>query len=262
MENNLCYWEQVSKPPEDALKTIGGGRLQGMTDINPQWRLEIMTKVFGPCGFGWKYEIVKLWDYAIQETKETLCFAQINLYIKNNDMWSDAIPGTGGSKLLSQEKNRAYASDEGFKMAVTDALSVAMKQLGVGSDVYRGRWDGSKYEEPINPKEPKKKQSPQEPAKSEQKEEYLSNGLIKELYDVVKEAGGAYADLVLVAKAKNPGYITTNAKEETVVGFSKNLVDRKGYNAIRMAFERGWWPKIVESGKFIEPPVQEQGLLY
>ena len=32
-------------------------------------------------------------------------------------------------------------------MAVTDALSVALKSLGVASAVYEGLWDGSKYRE-------------------------------------------------------------------------------------------------------------------
>lgn len=258
MGNNMLYWEQVSKPPKDALKTITGGRLKGMTDINPQWRFEIMTNVFGLCGIGWKYEIVKLWDYLVTESKEILCFAQINLYIKDNDKWSDAIPGTGGSKLLSQESKGAYASDEGYKMAITDALSVAMKQIGVGSEIYRGRWDGSKYEEPKDEKKPEKKEPSKEQAKTEPKGEPLTEGLVKELYDIVKEAGGGYADIVAVAKAKNPAYITKNSAGEEVVGFLK-LVDRSGYLAIRTAFEKGCWPEIVELGKF---PEGEPGLFY
>jgi len=41
-------------------------------------------------------------------------------------------------------------------MAVTDALSVALKMLGVAADIYLGRWDGSKYaaeEKPYQPEE-------------------------------------------------------------------------------------------------------------
>ena len=32
-------------------------------------------------------------------------------------------------------------------MAITDALSVAMKMIGVAADIYAGRWDGSRYNE-------------------------------------------------------------------------------------------------------------------
>ena len=39
-------------------------------------------------------------------------------------------------------------NDEALKMATTDALSVAMKQLGVAADVYMNNMDGSKYQKP------------------------------------------------------------------------------------------------------------------
>jgi hypothetical protein len=40
-----------------AKKEIGGGRLRGMTDINPMWRIKTLTEHFGVCGFGWTYKI-------------------------------------------------------------------------------------------------------------------------------------------------------------------------------------------------------------
>ena len=61
MAENMVVWNQVYKPPKEALKPIGAGRLKGKTDINPQWRYQALTEVFGPCGFGWKYEIKRLW---------------------------------------------------------------------------------------------------------------------------------------------------------------------------------------------------------
>ena len=46
--------------------------------------------------------------------------------------------------LVAKEKNGLYTSDDGFKMALTDAISVACKSLGVGADVYYAK-DRSKY---------------------------------------------------------------------------------------------------------------------
>ena len=46
------------------------------------------------------------------------------------------LQGTGGSSEVSMESKGAYVSDECYKMALTDALSVAMKALGVAADVY------------------------------------------------------------------------------------------------------------------------------
>ena len=37
---------------------------------------------------------------------------------------------------MSSDKNGVFVSDECFKMATTDAISVACKHLGVGADVY------------------------------------------------------------------------------------------------------------------------------
>jgi hypothetical protein len=62
----------------------------------------------------------------------------IKLYIKIEGEWSDPIPGTGGSSFVTKEKMGLYTSDECFKMALTDAISVACKALGFGADVY---WD-------------------------------------------------------------------------------------------------------------------------
>ena len=146
--SNTRVWDSFSRPPSSALKRIGGGRLKGMTDINPQWRYRAMTEQFGPCGIGWKYTINKLWtEPGVGE--ERLAFADVSLYIKAGDSWSEAIPGIGGSASIAIESSGPRASDECYKMAITDALSVAMKVLGVASDIYMGLWDGSKYKDPI-----------------------------------------------------------------------------------------------------------------
>jgi len=140
---NLEVWDKLRTPPPSALKTIKGGRLSGMTDISPQFRYQAMTEVFGICGVGWRYEIVRLW---VEPANDLICaFAEIKLYIKDNDKWSESIPGIGGSMLISKEKAGPYVSDEAYKMAVTDALSVAMKMIGMAADIYAGLWDGSKY---------------------------------------------------------------------------------------------------------------------
>jgi len=144
--SNLDNWLKMCRPPKEALKKIGAGRLKGMSDINPQWRYKIMTEVFGPCGVGWKYDIVRLWlEPAVDG--QVMAFSEIKLmiWVKERDEWSSPIPGIGGSMFVAQETRGLHASDECFKMATTDALSVAMKALGVGADIYAGLWDGSKY---------------------------------------------------------------------------------------------------------------------
>ena len=132
--SNMRIYDAFRNTPEEAKKTIKGGRISGFTDINPMYRIQRLTEQYGPCGIGWYYEPVKKWTE--QAGEEILCFVDINLYVKEGGEWSKPIPGTGGSTLLAKESKGLRASDEGFKMATTDALSVACKQLGIGADVY------------------------------------------------------------------------------------------------------------------------------
>jgi hypothetical protein len=141
---NVEIWSALCRPPVTALKRIEAGRLKGKTDINPQWRMLALTETFGPVGFGWKYEIARLWTEPGIDG-QMFAFALVNLRIRVDDQWSESIPGIGGSMLLNKEKDYIHHNDEAFKMAVTDALSVAMKSLGVAADIYQGMWDGSKY---------------------------------------------------------------------------------------------------------------------
>ena len=143
--DNLEIWNKVCRPPATALKQIKGGRLSGMTDISPQWRYKAMTEVFGPCGLGWSYEIVKTWTDQ-GPAGELMVFAHVHLNVKG---YTYPIPGVGGSALIAKETAGLRANDEAYKMAITDALSVAMKQLGVGADIYMGMWDGSKYKDGV-----------------------------------------------------------------------------------------------------------------
>lgn len=141
---SIRIYDRLAKPDPSALKKIEGGRLKGKTDINPQWRYRSMTETFGLCGIGWKYTIDRQWTEA-GANSEVLAFVNVSVFIKHDGIWSDAIPGTGGSTLVAKEKESMYNSDEAFKMATTDALSVALKMLGVASAIYAGQWDGTKY---------------------------------------------------------------------------------------------------------------------
>ena len=149
--DNLTIYNEVRSVPDSAKRRIEAGRLKGKTDINPMWRIKALTEKFGPCGFGWKYVIT---DKRLEQgaNSEVAAFLDIDLFVKADGVWSDAIPGTGGSAFVAKEENGLYTSDECFKMALTDAISVACKALGFGADVY---WDAdkSKYDKPESKQE-------------------------------------------------------------------------------------------------------------
>ena len=146
MEKMEIY-NRVRSVPDEAKKAISAGRLKGMTDINPMWRIKKLTEEFGPCGVGWWTKITDRWTETIGD--ETCAFVDLELYIKVGDEWSKPITGSGGSKLATKERSGVYVSDECYKMAETDALSVACKKLGIGADVYFSA-DRTKYSQTVD----------------------------------------------------------------------------------------------------------------
>lgn len=138
---NLEIYNKAKEVPNEAQKKITGGRLNGMTDIKPMWRIEKLTELFGPCGIGWKAPI-KSKEIIEGANGEKIAVVDIDLFYKYEGEWSEAVAGTGGSSFIANESKGLYTSDECFKMAYTDALSVACKSLGIGANVY---WGDSKY---------------------------------------------------------------------------------------------------------------------
>lgn len=175
----MTFYNALRKAPKEALKPITAGDLKGKSDINPQWRIEALTSLFGPCGFGWRTEVVERWIDNGQEIDSksgtflpaSVAWVQINLYVLNSETntWSYPIVGLGGSKIMGIGRG-GKVNEEAWKMAETDAISVACKKLGVAADVY---WDASNtkyssYEETpqINPQSNQPTTTPADPYKA------------------------------------------------------------------------------------------------
>lgn len=145
--DNLSIYNKVRAVPAEAQKSFSNGSFTG-TDINPMWRIKKLTETFGPAGIGWYTEVLEHWEEAIGG--EVMTHVAINLYIKHDGEWSKPIYGVGGNKSLqvfptkNDQPAKVKVSDEGYKMAYTDAISVAAKALGIGADIY---WqnDPTKY---------------------------------------------------------------------------------------------------------------------
>lgn len=132
----LSYWEFWQHVAPGMLKEINGGNLNGKSDINPVWRFKALTEAFGPCGFGWTVREVERWkDEAAGEISVNV---KVHLLVRIGGEWSEPIEGVGGSKLCGKGRGDGI-NDEAWKMATTDAISVACKALGMAADVYTGR---------------------------------------------------------------------------------------------------------------------------
>ena len=153
--SNLDIYNKVKSVPENAVKSIEAGRLKGKSDINPMWRIKMLTELFGPVGFGWYTEVANKWEVQC-ENGEIAVFVEINLFVKKDGEWSKPIHGTGGNKVIALEKKWVggeqtavpYLDDDSYKKAYTDAISVAAKALGIGADVY---WNADKTKYAVEP---------------------------------------------------------------------------------------------------------------
>ena len=142
MSENMRYYDAARNVPPEAQKAFNNGRFSG-TDINPMWRIKKLTELFGPAGIGWYYEVTSERSERLNDDT-VIAVVDLNLYIKVDGEWSKPIYGTGGNQLVSKTSRGITTSDEGYKMALTDALGVACKALGIGADVYFDK-DKTKY---------------------------------------------------------------------------------------------------------------------
>lgn len=139
---NMDIYNAVRAVPKEAQKEFHNGSFSG-TDINPMWRIKTLTEQFGPCGTGWWTQDVTYWIDRTDEG-EVYVNCSLNLYVGKD---SRPVHGIGANRMAQNTKNGKRFTDEAYKMAYTDALSVACKALGIGADIYFGQ-DRTKYTQP------------------------------------------------------------------------------------------------------------------
>lgn len=181
LQKNVRFYHQFMNTPKDAQKSFNNGRFSG-TDINPMFRIKVLTEVFGPSGFGWwtqnvnykfvEADITNTTDDKAPLQKETSVFCELELVVKDPETGevSQPIYGVGGNTYIAWGKYGPRASDEAMKMAYTDALSIACKSLGIGHDIWYSN-DRTKYTMPTDnaPAEPVKKPVSKTAEKQEEK---------------------------------------------------------------------------------------------
>lgn len=149
MDNMRIYNAGRAVPP-GAVKKITGGAYgkAGLSDINPQWRIEKMTELFGPCGIGWT------WQPEDIRIEEGLCLAHVTVRYREESggAFSEPVHGYGGTVM-----GKMNDDSDVLKSTFTDAVSNALRYIGIGADVWykpgRGAADNqfdTKYSAPSN----------------------------------------------------------------------------------------------------------------
>lgn len=204
--NNMLVYEAGRSVPPEAQKPFSNGSFSG-TDINPMWRIKMLTEIFGMAGIGWYTEVLS--ERAETYGDTVMAIVDINLYVKVGDEWSKPIFGTGGNQLVQVTKSGARPSDEGYKKAYTDALSIACKALGIGADIWYSKDPTSKYSDryievnatPVTPAPPQPKP---EPAKATVMVDLICEECGNPIQDLTKRSGEVWfaSDIAAYNKKK------------------------------------------------------------
>lgn len=144
MSDNLRIWNALGKT--DPKHTKGFKRAGGFvgTAVKPIWQTMRLTEQFGPAGTGWGMDEPTF--QTVNAGDEILVFCTVALWYREADAEKLArVYGVGGDKVLGKNKYGPFTNDEAFKASYTDALSNAMKQIGVAADIHMGLFDDDKY---------------------------------------------------------------------------------------------------------------------
>lgn len=141
MAENTALWDTLGKTdPKHTKGFTRGGGFKG-TAIKPIWSYRRMTEEFGACGVGWGVGEPTFQVVAGPEGEQLVyCTASIWHGTRENLVF-----GVGGDKAVGKNKFGLVTDDEAFKKAYTDAITNALKMIGVGADVHMGLYDDNKY---------------------------------------------------------------------------------------------------------------------
>ena len=139
---NTAIWDKLGKTdPKQTKPFKRGGGFSG-TAIKPMWSYRRMTEEFGPCGDGWGVQKPEFQVVPGPEG-EVLVFCTAGIWYGGDD--TRVVYGVGGDKAVGKNKYGLNSDDEAFKKAFTDAVTNALKLIGVGADVHMGMFDDNKY---------------------------------------------------------------------------------------------------------------------
>jgi hypothetical protein len=151
MSENTKLWDILGRTDPAHTKSFKrGGGFTG-TAIKPMWSYRRMTEEFGPCGIGWgvgepSFQVVP------GENREVMVYCTVSIWYRQENTEA-RVYGVGGDKVVTHIKandqykrpERWESDDEAFKKAFTDAVTNALKLIGVGADVHMGLFDDNKY---------------------------------------------------------------------------------------------------------------------
>ena len=129
-KDNMALWNSVSKTNPEHTKRID--QRGGFTAIDAHSQIEAATRVFGPAGAGWG------WDVELQYPPNDTILAIVTLWHGKPEQTVKQV----GQKKLNGNRG---PDEDAVKKAVTDGITKCLSYLGFNADVFLGRFDDNKY---------------------------------------------------------------------------------------------------------------------
>lgn len=141
MAGKTELWDRLGKTdPKHTKPFQRAGGFKG-TAIKPIYSYRRMTEEYGPCGVGWGIGEPSFQTVPAPEG-EVLVYCTVSIWHGDR---ANLVFGVGGDKAVIKQSSGLRSDDEAFKKAFTDAVTNALKMIGVGADVHMGLFDDNKY---------------------------------------------------------------------------------------------------------------------
>lgn len=151
---NLAIWGCVQRTnPEFARRFTNSDGFEG-TAINPTYSVYRATKLFGPCGIGWGYDIVSeafvnggplAFDEAGNPLGQTVIHKlQLRLWFLHEGKKGE-VTHFGQTPFVGNGPHGVFTDEEAPKKSLTDALTKCLSMLGFSADVWLGRYDDNRF---------------------------------------------------------------------------------------------------------------------
>lgn len=140
MTDNLNLWAKHADIDPAFTKPITGKAYKG-TSPNPQYVIRCLTDMFGPVGQGFGWDVVA--EDFTPLAGETLHWCRIRFWHTDRANTFDSYGQTKASYTTSSGK--IMVDEDAPKKSLTDAIIKAASHIGIGANIFLGRWDDQKY---------------------------------------------------------------------------------------------------------------------
>ena len=131
-EMNL--WHKVSRTNPKYTKKVKFGR--EFTAIDPMSQIMEATRMFGPAGQGWGWEVM---EHLILPTNDVA--VRVRVWIEDRDNYIEQWGQCG----LYIDKSETRKDGDCLKKATTDGMTKGLSAFGFNADVFLGEFDDNKY---------------------------------------------------------------------------------------------------------------------